>query len=65
MPSVFSLMRWMTHLNVGAFLATLVWLFWMHSMLSSASPSLAVSAAPMTLIACPAPGNCAVPEVRR
>jgi hypothetical protein len=65
MPSVFSLMRWMTHLNVGAFFATLAWLFWMHNMLSAASPSLTASAAPLTLTACPAPGNCAGPEVRR
>lgn len=65
MPSVFSLMRWMTHLNMGAFLATLAWLCWMHNMLSSASPRPIASPSPLTLVACPAPGTCAAPEVRR
>lgn len=39
MPTTHTILRWMTHLNIGAFLATLLWLGWMHSMLHDAMPA--------------------------
>lgn len=70
MPCVFmfTLMRWMTHLNIGAFLATLLWLCWMHGQISAALPAAAsrTASTPMTLVACAPGAGCRAPapEVR-